>query len=37
MWGIILEKYDSKVKDALFESVYAMYSLKPGPSDSISN
>ena len=28
MWGSILEKYNSKVKDALFESVFALYSFK---------
>ena len=37
MWIPILEKYDPRGKDALFESVSTLYSLKQGPAESRSD
>ena len=37
MWGRILKKYYPRGKDALFESVSALCTLKQGPDESISN
>ena len=37
MWGRILEKYDSRDKETLFESVSELYVLVKIPTDSLSN
>ena len=36
MWGRILEQYDPQGKDALFESVYALYTLEQAADELIS-
>ena len=37
MWGRILDRYNPRGKDALFESVSALYTLEQAPDDSIYN
>ena len=37
MWVRILNKYNIRGKDALFKTVFALYTLDKGPTESISD